>query len=174
MKEEVVEELIEQNRYIVDFVLNNDFYDLRNDEDLAQIGLIALWNAIITYKQGSDATLQTYARHCIKNQIIKELMKRKTTKRKLNDLQFTVSLQNTVSQNGNMMIDEITGTEDIGYFKSDIVDFIKKLEPQEREIVYNYANGVSMKQIATKVNKSRYLTKKCVYDVKQRLKQQCL
>ena len=175
MEKKRIEELIEKNSYLVDFVLFNYFYDLKDDADLKQIGLIALWEAIKRYQAVANATFQTYARRCIKNTITDEIRKRKANRQTLNDLNSTISLNATLSPDMKYTLeDELQSPSDVDFSMRDVQEFMQTLTVQEREIVFNSVKGYSVPQIAERVHLSKYLTRKCLDDVKTRLKKQCL
>ena len=171
MTKETVEKLIEENIGIVSFTINNYFYDLRGDDDIYQIGLIALWKAVETYEE-KGATLKTYARNIIKNDIIKELEHRQANKRKLNNPNFTISLYEECSEGTEQIIEKITGEKNIQTLQ-DAKEFIEGLEEVERQIIYSSVGGLNIKEIAEKVNQSQYLVRKSLKNIKEEMKRQC-
>ena len=175
MERKSIEELIEENSYLVEFVLLNYFYDVKDDDDLKQIGLIALWEATKSYKAVQHATFQTYLRRCIKNSITDELRKRRASRQTLNDLTYTVSLSQPISEEHDFTVeDEIADRGRADFSSRDVHEFLDTLNEVERQVVYNSARGYSVPQIAERVHLSKYLTRKCLDDVKTRLKKQCL
>jgi RNA polymerase sporulation-specific sigma factor len=68
-------ELIEKHKRIVPIIIRK-FFSFRvlsgklSEQDLYQEGMIALFKAIKTFKEGSGAKLETYASRCIKNRLI--------------------------------------------------------------------------------------------------------
>lgn len=72
---EEVEREIQRHRKLVYYVIHRYFPYLREDEDAAQIGMIALWKAVVSYESGKSQ-FATYAIQCIKNALRREIQSR--------------------------------------------------------------------------------------------------
>lgn len=75
MTSEEVGREIERHQRLVYYVIYRHFPYLREDEDAAQIGMIALWKAVASYESGKSQ-FATYAIQCIKNALRGELRSR--------------------------------------------------------------------------------------------------
>ena len=84
-----IDELIEENKYIVIRVLNrylkSELFQQQR-EDYMQIGLIALWKAITTYEEDKNDNFEAYAYTCIRNDIRNEMRKALKQKRGANEV----------------------------------------------------------------------------------------
>lgn len=166
MNELEVEQLIKDNKHIVKFVIHTYFQSLSDDEDIHQIGLIALWKAIEAYmkigKSKKHATLQTYARNVIKNEILHELEKRQAHIRKLNDMNFTTSLEMPVNGNEDLTLAEVvpskTNTETLSIINSSFYD----LSEDEKQVISMKIIGFTNKEIASRFETTPYFVTKCI------------
>ena len=75
MTSEEVGREIERHQRLVYYVIYRYFPYLRDDEDAAQIGMIALWKAVVSY-EGGKSQFATYAIQCIKNALRREIRSR--------------------------------------------------------------------------------------------------
>lgn len=91
MSSDEVQSLLEENEGLVWFVLNKHYPQFIKDDDMYQIGMIALWKAIEAY-DFSKSKFSTYAVKCIRNAIGCELrrLNRKSIKNEvfISDLAF--------------------------------------------------------------------------------------
>ena len=70
-----VEREIERHRRLVYYVIYRYFPYLRDDEDAIQIGMIALWKAVVSYESGKSQ-FSTYAIQCVRNALRGEIQSR--------------------------------------------------------------------------------------------------
>lgn len=75
MNSREIEQAVVDNQKLVHFAINKYFPDLRDDEDIFQVGWIGLWKACIGY-DSSRSKFSTYAVRCIINEIRTELRNR--------------------------------------------------------------------------------------------------
>lgn len=75
MTSEEVGREIGHHQRLVYYVIYRHFPYLREDEDAAQIGMIALWKAVVSYESGKSQ-FATYAIQCVMNEIRMELRRR--------------------------------------------------------------------------------------------------
>ena len=71
-----VNEVIKENEKLITYVIKKFFPKELGDEDIYQIGRIALWESIIKYNENKGAKFNTFAIACIKLKIARELQKR--------------------------------------------------------------------------------------------------
>lgn len=75
--ESQIEQMINDNRKLVYFILHKQFPSLIGDDDIEQYGLIGLWKACKNY-DSDKSKFATFATRCIRNEILMELRRRKT------------------------------------------------------------------------------------------------
>lgn len=128
-------ELIKKYQYIVDIIVNRYFPEKRNDEDIKQIGLIALWNALKDYDENKGIKIETFITVYVKNKILDEIKKETATKNKLNLLHNVVSLDSSVQLDNKevQLYEFIEGKNDIECI--DLKEFINSLNDCEIQII---------------------------------------
>lgn len=70
-----IDEEIERYEKLIQWVLNRYFPQYAEDEDMFQLGRIAVWRAIETWEEEGGASFKTYAAVLIKREILSELKK---------------------------------------------------------------------------------------------------
>lgn len=75
MTNQEIERAVVDHQKLVRFAINRYFPDLREDEDIFQVGWIGLWKACISY-DSSKSKFSTFAVKCIINEIRIELRSR--------------------------------------------------------------------------------------------------
>lgn len=125
-----MEELFEKNKALVFYTIKKmRLYPDENHsmEDWEQIGNIGLWNAVKTYDK-EKYKFDTYAINCIKHQIIKEIKKYTTKKRKNEDL--IISLDDVIKGDCETTYYEVIGKEDdyTDLYKSELLDWLWKTD----------------------------------------------
>lgn len=73
MKENDIENLIKENKGLIYFVINRRFPSLVGDEDIFQVGMIGLWNALKNFDESKNAKFSHFAFVCIEHEIQTEL-----------------------------------------------------------------------------------------------------
>lgn len=141
------ETLIEQHKNLVVYVIKRWFPNKLGDDDIMQIGMIALWKAIEKYDENKKASLETFAVGCIRNGILRELQKQNTKNKNKNN-------QTEVSLDGHgVWLDEIT-PDNSAYMENVIAikDYITRKSEEEKQMIYLKASGKTTKQIANQMN----------------------
>jgi RNA polymerase sporulation-specific sigma factor len=142
------QQLIEENINLVYFVIHKYYPNLIKDEDIVQLGMLALCKAANTWDE-SISKFSGYACRCIGYEINNELKHRK---RQIN----TISLATPVKgDNGKTddLSNFIVGEEDIDYVK--LQPFYDKLNSKEQDVFALLHNGLTPKEIAKKLGISR-------------------
>ena len=110
-----IEKILETNKPLVNFVINNYYPYYRDNEDIFQIGMIGLWQASKSYNKSMKTKFNTYAARCIRNSINREIQSNYTDKRIINSYNICDSLnREVVSPNG--------GSEEL-------IDFVEDKNP---------------------------------------------
>lgn len=143
------------NRGFIENIVNK-FVRPCNDEweDYYQIGLIAMYKAIKSFKNGYSK-LSTFAHHCITNSILQVVNKENRIRRhEVSFEEFTIS---SINSGESSKYSEITirGEKINNSFEDSILDdieleqFMSKLEPLHYKIVYRrYILGMKNKDVA--------------------------
>lgn len=143
-----IENIIEENKKLVNFVLNKKFPSRKYDDDLYQIGLIALWKAAKNFNEG-DAKFSTYAITCIKNSIIMEIQKENAKKRKLEENIIPFSLDAKFETNeGQADLSDSIGKDFIPYDTLGIKEYKTKLSHRKRKVLQLLLEGYSIDEIS--------------------------
>lgn len=139
-----IDDEIMTNKGLVHYTINRFFPDEVNDEDIAQIGLIALWRAI--ENKPSEKAFSSYAVNTIKNAILNELKKRQMVKR--NDSQFAFIRLDDENES------EKVGYDEIPYKLIEIEEYREKQEGLKREILELITEGYNLNEISEKTGNS--------------------
>lgn len=139
--------LIEENKGLVTFVLANYYPSYKYDEDFYQEGLIGLWNACKTYDEKQDIKFSTYAARCIRNHLNGVIDMLNAEKRKINNLDNVISLNQRLH---NYTEDIINNIED-SYTKLSVIEIREYIDTQnlrDKQIIRYKTMGYSTKDIA--------------------------
>lgn len=159
-----IEKLLVEHKQLVNSVVRKYFLIGGDVDDLVQEGMIALYNAILTYDKSKNSSFDAYAYMLIERNII-SLIKKANSKKysPLNDA-FKVNNQGTIS------FDE--ENEDVGYMISsnepnpenelldndsynELLEKIKStLSDYENEVLNYYLQGYNYNDIAQKLDVS--------------------
>lgn len=136
------------NQRLVYFIIGKKFPWLVHDEDIAQVGMIGLWKACMTYDE-SVAAFSTYAGKCITTEILKELKGRS----KEDKLGSKVSLDELKYLNDDSekmtLADAIPdGIDHYCISNYDLPALKKKLSKKECDIMKLRLAGFTMDEIA--------------------------
>ena len=162
---ENVETAIEENKNLINYVLNKNFPSRRFDDDLKQIGLIALWRAAENYEEGA-AKFSTFAVKYIKNAIIKELQKESARKRVLEGDTMQVCLDDD-------FIENVVGRDYIPFMMLQIKEYKEKLTKRKKDILEMYLAGYSIEEIANKLGCKKTTVYNERNEVREGLKKLC-
>jgi len=166
---------IQKNEQLIKSVIWNIYPSLIEDEDILQIGRIALWNALKSYKNEEAANFKTYASRIIRNKIIDEVRKRTSEERTGRKTVITISLQEPLKNTDEMNVeDAICGSDDVETFSSDVKGWLDSLDTMERKIVYNKSKGKTDKQIARILNIHQTTVSRKVKKLKENMIDECL
>lgn len=142
------QQLVEENMRLVYFVVHRYYTHLAKDEDIVQVGMLALCNAANNFDE-SKSQFANYAICCIRNAINLELRKRRKHYNMLS-LEYDVVDENGEPDNfGNFLV----GEEDVLYL--DLDGFYNQLDPVEKEIYRLRQEGMSVIDIASEFGCSR-------------------
>lgn len=154
-----ISQKILENENLISYTINKYFPSKKNDEDIYQVGMIALWRAIVQTEANPDSKTKfsTYAIKCIKNQIIKEIEKEQAQKRTLAEGISTIYLDKTsTSYNGDTEIySEIIGKEEIPFGLLGIREYTSKQNKRRKKILELIEMGYSLADIAKLLNVSK-------------------
>lgn len=167
-------ELIKKYQYIVDIIINRYFPKKRNDEDIRQIGMIALWNGLKKYDSSKGVKIETFITNCIKNSILDEIKKETAIKNKLNLLHNVVSLDSSVQFDSKevQLHEFIKGDRDIECI--DLKEFINSLNDCEIQIIRLKQHKKTDTEIKKTLNLSRKRYEKSLNSAKEKLKKNVL
>ena len=167
-------EEIQRNEKLIRDTIWRVYPSLADDEDIQQIGRIALWNALKTFKKEGSASFETYASRFIRNAVINEIRKQTNTKHTGGETVITISFQDQVKDTEDMNVEDIvSGSEDIESY-SDIVNWLNNLDEMDRKIVYNKSKGKTDKQISEVLNIHQTSVSRKVKRLKKSLTDECL
>lgn len=129
---------IAENMNLVYFTINKYYPMLQGDEDMYQIGMIGLIRAVDTFDEENGSEFSTYAAVCIRNEVCKELRKKKQEKP-------SESIE-------DMFRPEVLGDDDVDFF--DYEGFGNTLNDTEKKILNLKYLGYSEHEIAPKIGVS--------------------
>lgn len=96
-----INDKIEKNIGLIYYTINKFFPSRKGDDDIFQVGLIALWKAVEDNEKNKieDAKFSSYAITRIKNAIIEEIRRENAQKRKLDENVVNVPLDDDETNN---------------------------------------------------------------------------
>lgn len=134
------------------------YYILGADRaDVVQEGMIGLFKAVQTYDSDGEAAFRTYAGICINRQII--------------DAVKAANRKKHIPLNTFVPIEEREYAADVSYEVLDVAEQIEKIATDnfsgmERQVWSLYMQGLSQKEIASRLNKDD----KSIYNAMERIK----
>lgn len=160
---QAVETLMEKYKALVNKLSRAFFVKGEDVEDIAQEGMIALYNAVLTYDTQSNIAFSTYATSCIRNRITDYIRHSKRNKNKPLADSVPISVLDDREMSGQSPEDIAIKAED-GRLLKNIIE--KGLNPTEKQILDYYYEGMSYREIAEKIGK----TSKYVDNVLQKIR----
>ena len=139
-----INEKIIANEKLVYYTINRFFPELIWDDDVIQIGRIALWKAIM--KNIEPKAFSSYAVTSIKNAILNELKRRTSLKRGDRNFQ-TVYLDDGDNE-------QLIGYDEIPYKIIEINDYKENTTEIKKEILNMITQGYNLTEIANKLDMS--------------------
>lgn len=139
-----IEKMYLENESLVYYTINKYYAQYLFDEDMQQIGRIALWRACERWEPGTCA-FSTYASTAIKRAIQHEWIYNTAEKRSGDVVSLDSPLSAHVSEdyNGYALV---AGTADIDYL--DLEPIIAVLDLEREKVLYLLLAGYSLKEIA--------------------------
>lgn len=145
------EELYLANESLVYYAIKKTCPEKLFDEDVQQLGRLALWKACVSYDKDASK-FSTYACNCIKNELIMHIRTMNTQKR-IPKNAFLVSLDQRAFKSDEldetMLLEVIPGDNDVTFM--DLEGFWKSLSFIERDIIRCKFRGMTRPEIATKL-----------------------
>ena len=133
--------LVRKYELLIHSVLSKKLPAYVGDEDLIQVGRIALWRCAKRYDP-DKGKFSTYAYKAIYHHMLKELSKRKTE----------VSLNTTIPGDDECefqdLIPDLKQSLDGTELRFELEDFYKTLTPRRQEVLRRKANGETRREIA--------------------------
>lgn len=145
--------LVEENISFVYYLIKKYYPTYIGDEDLVQVGCLALCKAADTWDE-SKSKFSTYASKCIRNDINKELNQRK---KQSGVLSLDYEVTNDDGDSGTFG-DFFVGQQDVGFV--DIESLTKSCSTIDLEIINLKKQGLSAVEIADKLNCSSQVIQK--------------
>ena len=136
-------------------------------DDVVQEGMIALYNAIVTYNLDAKVNFFTYANECVKNRILDCLRSGNRLKNKaLSESLPISSVEDTDS--GYLTPEEIAiNAEEVDIIKN-LID--EKLTKEESKILDMYYEGSSYVQIAEAIGKNTKFVDNALQKIRRKIK----
>lgn len=162
------EELYLANENLVYHILRKYFSNKFFDEDLQQIGKMALWKACLRF-DSERGKFSSYACICIHNGITMELRNRKCVKRQgeENDIQISFDAPVRKSESEKIRVaDTVPGDPDVNF--CDFEGLWKSLTDKEQNVARELFLGKEQKQIAKDLGISRSYVSRLVSQVRQK------
>ena len=162
-----VEILMEDYKGAVNKIARAFYLKGADRDDIVQEGMIALYNAIITYNVDGKVSFSTYANECVKNRILDCLRKDKRLKNKaLSESLPISSVEETDS--GWLTPEEIA----INAEEADILKNIiqTSLSEKERSVLDLYYDGKSYSEIADAIGKNTKYVDNTLQKIRKKIK----
>lgn len=161
-------DLIIELKPLVTSIARRYFLVNASTEDLIQEGMIGLFKAFLSYKQGENVSFKSYATICVNRQIQSAIIKNNRNKNLPLNTYFSINNQGKILINLNEdMPDEDKGfflsetslnPEESVLFRERLTEINSKinnlLSSYEKDILKLYMLGLSYVEIASKLNKS--------------------
>ena len=145
-------------------VLSKKLNRYLGDDDLIQVGRIALWKCAKRYDP-DKGRFSTYAYRAIYHAMLNELSKRKSD----------VSLNTTVPGEDGLefqdMIEDLNQSLEGVELKFELVDFMKTLNQRRQEILKRKARGETRREIAKALDVSYYVVVRELKEISKQWKE---
>lgn len=155
--------------------LKKDLLDTRymDFEDLVQLAYIGIFDAIKTYEEGKGANFTTYTWTCVQNRINRDAFRSKivNTYMKFGDF----SLDSAINEDGDTVLLELTGEEDIRLedtvFKDIQIRLLNRLSKEDRDmLIMKNVEGRTLEDIGVRYKISRERVRQKIEYVSNQLK----
>ena len=166
-----IDELIEENKYIVVRVLNRylktEMFQQQR-EDYMQIGLIALWKAIMDYEEEKNDNFEAYAYTCIRNDIRNEIRKALKLKRGANEV--VLSLNASAPEFDDISLEEVIPDQN-GTVVLNTDAFLENLDKDDIQIMRLKGENRTINEISSITGFSRKHVMRRTEAMKKKLKE---
>lgn len=162
-----VEELMEKYKALVNKLSRVFFVKGEDIEDIAQEGMIALYNAVLTYDAASNIAFSTYATSCIRNRIMDCSRHSKRNKNKPLTDSVPISVLDDRKIAEQSPEDIAIRAEDDRRLRA-IIE--KGLTATEKQILDKYYEGMSYREIADEIGKNTKYVDNVLQKIKRKLK----
>lgn len=164
---QAVELLMEKYKGLVNKLSRVFFIKGGDIEDIAQEGMIALYNAVLTYNIDGNTAFTTYATSCIKNRILDCVKSSNTQKHKALSDSVPMSVLDDKNISGLSPEEIAINAEEKDYLRA-VID--EGLNPTERAILDCYFDGMSYQSIADKIGKNAKYVDNALQKIRKKLK----
>lgn len=148
---EITDEFIESEMQLYWMLIHRKYSAFRYDEDMQQVGRIAIWRAALNYDKEKGA----WSTYCLK--ALDRSMGREIGRRRRQSQLKVVSLETPMGEDDDMELkDIIPDTYDhFGLAEVDILDKTNVLKPKELEVMLMRRDGYLYKEIAEAIGCSK-------------------
>lgn len=157
-----IEQILIDHKQLVNSVVRKYFLIGGDIDDLVQEGMIALYNAILTYDKSKNSSFEAYAYMLVERNIISLIKKANSKKNSPLNEAFNVNNQGTISfdednENIGYMISSLEPNPENELLDNDsyneLLDKIKEtLSDYENEVLGYYLQGYNYNDIAVKLD----------------------
>lgn len=171
--QQAAEHLLKQYRPLVLGVACRFFLPGSEPEDVQQIGMIGLWKAILSYDPSRSASFTTFARLCIRRQILSAL-KRATQHAAVPTVAFPESpegrhdWQEWVYDPTPSLLEQLTGQEETDAARESL---LRRLSSLETQVLALYRDGWSYREIAEQLGCSPKAVDNALARIKRKARQ---
>ncbi|MDE6188739.1 MAG: sigma-70 family RNA polymerase sigma factor [Clostridia bacterium] len=146
-----VEYLMESYKGVVNKIARVMYVKGGDRDDVVQEGMIALYNAIVTYDIASKVSFSTYATECIKNRILDCMRSGNRLKNKALSESLPITSLDDINITGLSPEEIAISAEEVDALRS-VID--EKLTKDEIKILDLYYEGMSYAEIAQTLDKN--------------------
>lgn len=170
---QTIDDQIKKHQKLVYFAIKKYHPNKIGDQDIYQEGLIALWNAITSYKENKKTTFSTYATKLICNAINTAIRKEMAESRKGNLNSSKVYIVEAYADGETKdIVDSIQDTSlNIPCF--DINEFCTTLNKREICVLTGKYEGLTNIEIAKQLGLSRETIRRTWNKIKERIINEC-
>ncbi len=166
-----IDEVLKEYKPLVVLIARRYFLAGAEIEDLIQEGMIGLYKAIQSYDENNDASFKTFAVLCITRQILTAIKQSHSNKNKvLNEL--TIAGEDGV-ECMNLVVSLEPNPEDKFISQQNMLYINKQIEQNlsqfEKQVLYNYIDGLKYDQIAEKLNVKRKMVDNTLVKIRKKL-----
>ena len=160
-----VNEVIKENEKLITYVIKKFFPKELGDEDIYQIGRIALWESITKYNETRGAKFNTFAIACIKLKIARELQKRSY---KIRAEDNNLIYENENFELANIVKDNLNASPEDEIIMKEIIE---ELDSIEKKIVALKSNKKTNEEIAKSLQTSLSTINRKTKNIKNKIKE---